>query len=144
MSTCVLVADTSRARIFVTQTSSDPLIEIEELVHPESRLHPSELGTDEPGITFDRKGQGAHSMGQETDLKKQEALRFAKEVAQEVSRVKQKNPYNKLYIIAAPAFLGILRNTLSDTTKRLIAGEVNKNLTTFDVANIRSSLPRYL
>ena len=143
MSTCIVVADTTRARIFMTQSSNDTLNEIEGLVHPESRLHANQLGSDEPGISYDRSGS-SHGLGQETDLKKQEAIRFAREVTDKITEVHRRNHYNKLYIIAAPAFLGLLRQTIPDTTKQLIAGEVNKNLIQLPPDDIRANLPRYL
>jgi len=143
MSTCILVADTTRARIFMTQSSNDTLDEIEGLVHPESRLHANQLGTDEPGVTHDGYG-ASHGMAQENDLKKQEAIRFAREVTEKIADIHRRNNYNKLYVIAAPAFLGILRHTFPETTKQLIVGEVNKNLIQFQPNDIRANLPRYL
>lgn len=144
MTTCVLVADASRARIFSAATSKDDLVEIVDLFHPESKLHPRELATDGPGVTFDRNGQGLHSMGQQVDVKKQEAIRFAKEVSERLIAVLQKNRFHKLYIVAAPAFLGLLRNSFSTTVSKMITGEIDKNLTAFDPEHIRTYLPERL
>lgn len=144
MTTCILVADASRARIFEAPLPKDGLTEIEELVHPASKLHPQEMAADEPGVSRDRVGQGVHGMEQETDIKKHEAIRFAKEVADKISQIQQKNGYAKMYVIAAPAFLGLLRNNYSSATKKIIVDEISKNVTTFDSEEIRAHLPKFL
>ena len=144
MTTCVLVADASRARIFEAPLPKDGLTEIEELVHPASKMHPQDMASDEPGVSQDRVGQGIHAMGQENDIKKQEAIRFAKEVVDKIVELHQKKDYAKLYVIAAPAFLGLLRTKFTNTTKNIIVDEISKNLTTFDIEEIRSHLPKYL
>lgn len=144
MTTCVLVADASRARIFEAPLPKDGLTEIEELVHPASKMHPQDMASDEPGVSHDRVGQGVHGMEQETDIKKQEAMRFAKEVVDKITALQQKKDYAKLYVIAAPAFLGLLRNKFSNPTKNIIVDEISKNLTTFGIEEIRAQLPKFL
>jgi len=144
MTTCVLVADASRARIFEAPLPKDGLTVIEELVHPASKQHTQDMASDEPGVTQDRVGQGIHSMGQEIDIKKQEAIRFAKEVADRLCELQLKKDYAKLYVIAAPAFLGLLRNKYSSTTRKIIVDEISKNLATFTIDEIRAHLPKFL
>ncbi len=144
MTTWVVVADASRARIFSAEGASGPLTEIEDMVHPESRLHEREMASDEPGTTFDRGGQGQHGMGNAVDPKQQEATRFAKEVCEELDSARQAGKYDRLYVIAAPAFLGVIRDTMHDATKKLVAAEVDKNLAAHEVAEIRAHLPEHL
>ena len=52
--------------------------------------------------------------------------------------------FNKLYVVAAPTFLGLLRKHQSSALRQLVAGEVDKNLSTKDPAAIRKQLPDYL
>ena len=47
-------------------------------------------------------------------------------------------------IVAAPAFLGTLRNQLSDQTRKLVSIEMDKNLTQQKADVIRGHLPEYL
>jgi hypothetical protein len=46
--TLIVVADQSRARIFKTEISAAPLVEIETLTHTEGRLHDRDLTSDLP------------------------------------------------------------------------------------------------
>ncbi len=79
--TWVLVADNSRARIFLAETRNGPLLEIEALAHPESRLHAQELTSDLPGRAFDSGGQGRHAMELEVEPKQHEVHAFAKQIS---------------------------------------------------------------
>ena len=54
----VVVASNTRCRIFAQHKHNGPLEELEDLVHPEGRLHERRLASDRPGRTFDRAGEG--------------------------------------------------------------------------------------
>lgn len=144
MNTWVVVADASHARIFSAEKSHSPLVELEDLSHPEARLHEQEMGSDRPGRAFDSNGMGRHAMGKEVPPKKHEAGRFARLICDKVDHARATGSFEKLYIVAAPAFLGTLRNCMSDVMQKAVAGEVDKNLTTHDPAEIRRHLPQFL
>ena len=87
-----------------------------ELVHPESRQHEQELTSDLPGRAFDSGGQGRHAMGTEISPKEQEAITFAKMVSDYLETARVQHSYEKLVLVAAPTFLGLLRKNLTDAT----------------------------
>ncbi|MCH7686550.1 MAG: host attachment protein, partial [Planctomycetes bacterium] len=60
MSIWVLVADRACARIFSPDLHSNELLEIEDFVHPESRLRRQDTVTDGPG-RFEETAGGRHS-----------------------------------------------------------------------------------
>ena len=103
-----------------------------------------DLVSDKPGRSFDSGGQGRHAMGNKTDPKEQIAIRFAKELADYLEKNRQKKAYIKLFIIAAPHFLGLLRKELSKGVSELVSFEVDKNLTALETDSIRKHLPEYL
>ncbi len=142
MTTWVLVADNSRARIFSSDKPSSPLQEIQDLTHPEARLHEGDLVTDKSGR--DRGAAGAHGVGSDQTHKQDGADRFASHVCGELDAARNRGEYSKLYVVAAPAFLGLLRKHQSNPLKQMVAGEVDKNLSTQDPASIRRHLPEYL
>lgn len=144
MSSLVMVADASRARFFSAETPKGKLKEIDSMVHPESKLHPNEMASDKPGKTSNRNGQGVNSLDTEVNPKRQEAIRFAKDVSSKLNTVRQKGSYNKVYIVAAPTFLGMLRTNINGDTKRAIKDEINKDLTALTVDEIRAHLPERL
>jgi protein required for attachment to host cells len=139
----VVVADTSRARIFSAEKPASTLIEIQTMAHPEARLHQGDLVSDKPGR--DRSaGVRSHDMGHETDAKEEEAVRFAATVCEALECGRTNGRFNKLYIVAAPAFLGLMRKQQSSSLQKMIGAEVSKNMATHDVVDIRRCLPDFL
>lgn len=144
MPVSVIVADASRARILSTRETPGELSEFEDMVHPESRLREQELVTDGSGSGNDSGGHGRHSMGNEKSAHAREAENFAREVCERLDRLHRREKIHRLYLVAPPAFLGLLRNRLSKQCASLVAGEVSKNLVTHTVQEIRAHLPRQL
>ena len=142
--TWIVVADSSRARIFTAATPSAPLEELEDLTHPESREHEQELVTDLPGKHRNDTGIGAHGFQDEVEPKEQETIRFAKFLARHMDEGRKQKRYQQMIIVAAPSFLGRLRNEMTDPTRKLVVYELDKNLTQQTPEDIRSHLPEYL
>ena len=125
--TWILVADSSRARIFSAETPSSALIEINTLAHPQGRLHEQNLSSDLPGHDSDKSGAGRHGFQDETEPKEQKVIEFAKQISKHLDQARSSNQFKQLLIVAAPAFLGTLRNQLTDQTKKLVSIEMDKN-----------------
>lgn len=144
MSIWILVADSSKARILSAADRTAPLQEIKDLVFPEGRLHEQDLVTDGSGAGNGSSGNGTHSMGHEKDAHNHQVETFARELCSEMNKAAQDKEVHKIYLIAAPRFLGLLRAGLSKPCSQKIAGEVNKNLVTHSLDEIRKQLPRAL
>jgi protein required for attachment to host cells len=143
MSTWILAADNSRARIFTAEKAAGAIREIQTLASPEGRLHEGDLTTDKAGRGRDPIA-GAHGVNGEDGHKQENADRFANLVCETLESARTRGELSKLYIVAAPAFLGMLRKHQSPPLRHLIAGEVDKNLTTHAPEAIRKSLPDFL
>jgi protein required for attachment to host cells len=141
--TWILVADSTRARIFTADTPSSPLEEIEDFSHSEGRLHDREITSDLPG-KIKSVGGGGHAFEQPTDPKKHEADMFAHRVAQYLEDAHNTNRFEQLLIVAPPTFLGLLRNQLPEPIKKLVCFELDKEITRQSAADIRQHLPEYL
>ena len=144
MPVTVIVADASRAKILSTRDTPGELSELEDLVHPESRLRVQDLVTDGSGSGSDSGGHGKHSMGHEKSAQVREAELFAREVCERIDKLHRQEKIHRIYLVAAPAFLGLLRARLSKQCASLVAGEVSKNLVTHSLQDIRTHLPRQL
>ncbi|MES9856890.1 MAG: host attachment protein [Sedimenticola sp.] len=139
----VVVADSSQARIFSAEKSTSSLEEIHTLNHPEGRLHQGDLVSDRPGR--DRNaGTGSHDMGHEADAKNEAATRFAAQVGETLECGRTNGRFNKLYVVASPGFLGMLRKQQSSSLQKMVSGEISKNLASHDASEIRKSLPQRL
>jgi protein required for attachment to host cells len=145
-STWIIVADNSRARIFTTESSSSPLQEMEDLTHTESRMHDREITQDLSG-RHNKKAAGiiaGHLYDPATDPKKYEASQFAHQVIRYLEDAYNVNRFDRLLIIAEPSMLGFLRKEMPEQIKKLIAFELDKNITRLSATEIRSHLPEYL
>ncbi len=139
--TWVLVANASRARLLVAETPVGGLSEVEDFIHTQTRLHDRDLISDRPGRAFDSAGEGRHAMEQKTDPKKQEAINFAKQLGEHLETARHKGEFGKLVLVAAPAFLGLLRENLHPNTLKSVTVEIDKDWVALNPSQLRGQLP---
>ena len=144
MSIIVLVADGSRARMLRAEDGASALTESEDFVHPESRLREQDLSSDGSGSGRDSGGYGLHSMGHEKEAHQRQQENFARELSREIERLRGAGGLRRIYLVAPPGFLGRLRAALDKQSAELVAGEVDKELVTSSLQEIRSHLPKRL
>jgi hypothetical protein len=63
----VLVAESSRAKLFSAENRKAPLVEIGDFAHPEARLHEGDLVSDQSGSDGGSVGQGRHVLDNKTN-----------------------------------------------------------------------------
>lgn len=140
--TWVLVADSTRARFFVA-SSSTPLTEFETFTHLESSQHEQKMTSDLSGSQAGSDGRH-HGVSSETDPKKYEAIEFARTISHFLEDSRNKHIYTQLILIAAPAFLGLLREHLTAETAKMVIFELDKNLSQHSIGDIQQHLPKKL
>jgi protein required for attachment to host cells len=125
--TWVVVANSCEAKLFTI--SKFPHIElVEKMEHPESKLHDQDLISSKPGRNFQIGGTTRHAYSPETDPKKQEIELFAKQLADRITSSHQKNAFQRLYLIASPAVLGMLRSHFNRQVQESIVKEISKDM----------------
>ena len=133
----VIVADEHRATIYAREKKYSPMQEIKALQNDAAREKDSELVSDRSGRSFDSRGKGRHTMGgDESGTKAQSYLLFAKEIAENVSRARQGGKFDRLVVVAAPRFLGVLRPALMSAGIEADR-EIDKEVTGRDAAFIQ-------
>ncbi len=123
--TWIIVANSTHARIFRLENLQ--LIELDALIHPEGRIHEKDLIADKPGVT--RGGPGTYGMEQQKSPKKIEAVNFAKLVADSLDSARAKGQIDRLFVAAAPSFLGLLRQEMTQLLTNMVDVEVAKDIT---------------
>ena len=144
MSICIVVADSSKARILSAHNGSSALQEDSDFIHSESRQREQDLVAGETGSGVDSGGYGKHSMGHEKAAHQKHAEIFADELCSEIEKLRENTDLRKIYLVAAPKFLGLLRASLTKQCDELLVGEVNKDLVTHSIEDIRAHLPKHL
>lgn len=133
MRTWIVVCDASRARFFMTRGNTEEWVKFEEFEHPASRLHASELVTDRPGRVMQSQGHDKRAGYQpRTDPKDVEEIRFAHYIANWLDGAHAQNAFERLVIVAPPAFLGQLRQEMGDRLKKSIYATLDKDYTHLD------------
>jgi protein required for attachment to host cells len=144
MTILVIVADASRARIFSAVDKAAPLTETKDLVNTASRLRDQDLVADGHGSGVDSTGHGKHTMGHENDAHKHQTSLFSRQLADEIESVRSTGALYRIYIIAPPVFLGLVRSDLTKASGELIEETINKDLVQHSIDDIRSHLPKLL
>jgi protein required for attachment to host cells len=137
----VVVADEAKAIVYTRDTRSGPLSEAFSLANEAARMKTSELISDSGGRSFDSKGKGRHTMTNERDdAKKHAAQLFAKEISGRIAKVVQDGSCRGFALVAAPRFLGVLRDAISVATTEQPYATVDKDVTGKDTATIEKLL----
>ena len=158
----VVVANNSGARIFTPapptprlkdaqsrESSSEELrpsrlVELEALEHPQGRLKSGCIDADRPGRSFQSAGAKRHAMTREVDPKKQASLAFARQVANRLEEARVQGKVDRLILVAAPEFLGLLRDHMSSELRRMIEEELSLDVAQMTAQEIRARLPETL
>jgi protein required for attachment to host cells len=149
MITRIVVANQAEARFYDAAGPRSRLREVGWFVNPEARLHDRDLKSDRPGRVFTsavsgsgRRGAVAHhATGGERQPRKQVATVFARRVATELTAAKRNRQFDRLVLIAAPSFLGVLRKALPKSLQSDVAAEVAKDLQDPAEKEVREHIP---
>jgi protein required for attachment to host cells len=140
MTTWVVVADSSRGKIYAQDKSDGRLEELFDLVHAGARLHEAELTSDRAGRHTGAFGQGSHVFDARTEAKAHEAETFAREIAARLDKGRTGGQFLHLVLMAPPEFLGTLREQLGDPLRRLVVTEIAKDLVRCTADEVRARL----
>jgi protein required for attachment to host cells len=135
--TWIVAADSSRARIFEVQGVDKNFQELQDFVNEAGRERHQDLRTDAKG-RFYGKGERdqAHTAEPDIDAVRHETELFAKQVGEFLDKARVEQRYDKLFLIADPKFLGLLRDNLSKEAQKLVKDEIPKEISGRDAREI--------
>lgn len=136
-----LVADRTRARLFASNRASEPLVELRDFVNPDGRELAQELVTDRASRMPAMVGRARGALEQRTSPEEHAAQVFAREICAALDRGVVDRACERLVLIAAPEFLGLLHGCASKHVREATAFELGKNLTSLAPEDIRAYLP---
>jgi protein required for attachment to host cells len=128
--TWVAVCNGWRAQVYEWVRPGGPLLQLQVMVHSESRSRNLDITTDKPGRTQHRTRDGKRgSMAPPTYPKEVERQIFAREVAGFLASRAHRGEFADLVLVAPPRFLGLLRELLSGLPPATVLRTVDKDLT---------------
>ncbi|HET8610185.1 MAG TPA: host attachment protein [Burkholderiales bacterium] len=137
----VLVANASSACIYLNSGPKTGLRKLKQFTHGESRKKASKLVSDRPGYN-NSHGNGHGVCVPQTPPKQVEADRFALQLARELEQGRKKNLYQRLIMVAAPTFMGLLKGHLDARVRQLVTDSFEKDYTKTDDRRLKSRLER--
>lgn len=132
----IVVADQSEADFYELEERDKPPQLVQRLEDAQAHLHNRDLKSDRPGRVFDhapatgsRRGAVAHhATGGERSPRKVEARRFARRIAEALDDARRQHQYDRLVLMAPPAFLGLLRKEMPAAVHAVLTAEIAKDL----------------
>lgn len=137
--TWIVVADSSRARIFYAANRVKPLTTVAELNFPESHLREQDIYTDRPGRLSESASENRGAIEQ-PDIREQQQQAFAREICETLDAGRNQQRFAALMVIAPPGFLGALRQNMNHQLEKMVDKSVQKNLVNEEEARIREYL----
>ena len=134
----VLAANQAGARLWFRKQKFSDMDSVAAFEHEEGRLHEGDLIANDPGYTSPSAGSGMDAMNPDHSAKETEARRFADELASNLSQRLHNHDDTGLVLIAAPKFLGRLREKLDGPATEKILFTIDKNLDLNDEAAIKN------
>jgi protein required for attachment to host cells len=142
--TWLLIADGRRAKVFETDAQAAEFRGVEDMAREASLPKSRDILTDKPGRTFDSVGAGRHAKESPTDPRRQLKREFADLIVGELRKAMRAKRFDRLILVAPPAFMGDLREELPKDLKDKVAGEVTSDLTNTPEQDLPSHLREIL
>jgi protein required for attachment to host cells len=138
----IVVADEGCARFLERAGRRAPLEEVAEIDDDLAHAPGRDLRRDAHG-RFYGKGERemAHTTVPHTEEHKKEAQRFARRVVERLEQAQRERRFDHLIVVAAPAFLGALRQVMPEAVSKSVIDEVDADLIHLNVREIEERLP---
>jgi protein required for attachment to host cells len=136
----ILVANRSRAAILhALPHGVRPYPTLASYIHAEGRLRPQDRDSDVAGRA-QHPGGARSTVEPHEDRDHVEARRFAKLLVEVLDHDRQHNRFDRLFVIAPPAFLGVLREAWPNPLRERILLELNEDLLPLPEPELQSRL----
>jgi len=140
----IVVADEFQAHFYASEKKFGPLQEFSSFENETAREKLEDLVSDRGGRSFDSQGAARHTYNEEkSNLKTRSYDVFAKNLAERIREGRLNHKFDKLVVIAAPRFLGVLRKSLEAKGLKPEL-TIDKDVTNRDAAFIRQLLDEHM
>jgi protein required for attachment to host cells len=137
----IVVADGARARIFEAHRHAPGLRPVLPYDLTINRLRDRDRWADRAGQKHQSAGYGAPSMTPPTDPAEHEHELLAREVAAVLAHGRNEHRVDAIVLVAAPAFLGLLRRFIDPQTRVLVVAEDDRDLSRLPEHELEGRIP---
>lgn len=129
---CILVANGSQARAFQRNAGREPLVQLAQWVHPQTRVHASELTFDHPGPGHAGRG----GLAPRVDIRHKARSQFAQQLIHWIEARMAHQEMGCLALFASNPFLGELMVLLPQTLHQHVCARHPTDLTSLPIQDL--------
>jgi protein required for attachment to host cells len=137
--TWIVLANSARARVLEREAGSGRMVELLDLVHPQSREKADALTSDQEGHAQKAHGDPGRSgtaFQPHTTPHRKELAAFAAEISRHLEVAATTGKFADVALIASDPFLGELKSHLGSATRRALTATVAHDFTSFSGADL--------
>jgi protein required for attachment to host cells len=123
----IAIADGEHAR-FVQPDGDNALRTVGALDSASAHLRSRDIGSDQPGRSFESGTSAHHGVGERHDLHGMEKERFIRLVGEQLNAASGRKEFDELLLVAPPRALSELREALDAATQAKLVGTLEKDL----------------
>lgn len=139
--TWVVIADSSKCRVYQYQQRSHKVHLIREVLHPENQLKDSDYMSDRQG-SFKGGGAGHGTFLANADPKKIKIEQFAQEIANSLDVDRKNNAFEHLILVSPPHMNGLLHQHFSKHILRKLDLSIDKSVINFPKLKLEKFLDK--
>jgi len=132
----ILVANASQARVFECTSFTEPLAEVSDWQHPESRMRASETERSPLG----QSQAGRSGLASRSDLKQQHRSDFAKTLAAYLLEAVLSHRMSRLALVVSNPFMGELMAHLDKSVQKALVSQHVLDLTSLNLTDLEHRL----
>lgn len=136
----IAIADSAKARIYVTTGTGLKLTLVDELDSEAARCLTQDLVSDKPGRGFSSAGPRRAGMEPPSDPQNLEKHKFVKDLVDYLDAAALSGTFDDLFLVAAPRTLGEIRKLSNGHIATRLRAELGKDLTNIP----EPELPKHL
>lgn len=125
--TWILVAHGSAGKILAVRKSGEEISLVKELSHPQTAQEGTAAYSDRPGRSSSGQGNARHAMNYPEDPTDHERQIFASEISTFLEKAFNEKQFDRLVLAASPSLLGKLREVLSDSVRKVVFHQLDKD-----------------
>ncbi|MCB9626808.1 MAG: host attachment protein [Sandaracinaceae bacterium] len=144
MTTWILVAQRSGARIFRHDTPGDGLHLVSTIPHELGRARDSEIASDRPGRVVNSSTLAQTALHSEETPHQRVIADFARSLAEILNKARLEQRFSRLILVAEPRMLGLLRDDLDAPTSALVTGSLDKDYYPRDQDHLEQALAEFI
>lgn len=139
----LVVANQGAACIYSPDDDYESHSLVRRFSNPAAQRKLTDIETDRPGRSFDRRGPGRHALARERDSKDSATAHFAKDIVEELESLLDSSETKRYLLIAAPSMLGVLRHKLEHSGVSEPYRSLDKDIVDQSLESVREVVLKY-